>query len=258
MPPVAVAYKIDGKGPVVYFVHGIGSRKESWTPLVDMLKSDFTCVTFDLRGHGESPIPPTPYTLDQLTRDLEALRLKLGHHQIHVIGHSLGGMIGPAYARAYPTRTLSLGLLSTAAGRSQEDREKLSGVLAALKNNGIAKTLDTLVDRWYTDEFRAESPEAVQARLTDVMETPDNVFLSVFDVYASTEMGPWLHEITCPSLVLTGEFDGGCNPRLNQFIADQLPNSRLTILEHLRHDILKEAPELVANHLLKFLRQSIC
>ena len=167
-------------------------------------------------------------------------------------------MIGPAYARAYPTRTLSLALLSTAAGRSQEDREKLSGVLAALKNNGIAKTLDTLVDRWYTDEFRAESPEAVQARLTDVMETPDNVFLSVFDVYASTEMGPWLHEITCPSLVLTGEFDGGCNPRLNQFIADQLPNSRLTILEHLRHDILKEAPELVANHLLKFLRQSIC
>jgi len=258
MSPVDVAHKIEGEGPIVYFVHGIGSRKESWTPLVEVLKNEFTCVTFDLRGHGESPTPPTPYNLDQLTSDLETLRLKLGHHHINVVGHSLGGMIGPAYARAYPARTHSLCLLSTAAGRSQEDREKLSGVLAALKNNGIAKTLDTLVDRWYTDEFRTKSPEAVQARLTDVMETPDNVFLSVFDVYASTEMGPWLHEVTCPSLVLTGEFDGGCNPRLNRFIANRLPNSQLTILENLRHDILKEAPKRVANHLLKFLRQSVC
>ena len=90
--------------------------------LIEACREEFTCVSYDLRGHGESPIPPTPYNLDQLVEDLDSLRDKLGHEQIHLIGHSLGGVIGPAYAHAHRERTLSLGLLSTAAGRSDEDR----------------------------------------------------------------------------------------------------------------------------------------
>ena len=69
--------------------------------------------------------------------------------------------------------------------------------------------------------------------------------MSVFEIYASSETGPWLPEISCPCLVLTAEFDGGSNPRLNRFIDEQLPDSELVILPHLRHDILNEASEQV-------------
>ena len=115
MDAIDVACAIEGDGPPLYMVHGIGSRRATWTGLVPALAGDFTCVSYDLRGHGESPAPPTPYSLDELVEDLEALRATLGHERIHVIGHSLGGMIGPAYARAYPDRALSVTLLSTAA-----------------------------------------------------------------------------------------------------------------------------------------------
>ena len=54
--------------------------------------------------------------------------------------------------------------------------------------------------------------------------------MNVFRIYAGTEMQPWLHKVAAPSLVLTGEFDGGCNPRLNKLIADALPNSELVVL----------------------------
>lgn len=255
MSAVDVAPSVRGSGPPLYLVHGIGSRKERWSPLIDALEDEFTCVSFDLRGHGESPIPHTPYRLDQLVEDLEALRATLGHEVIHIVGHSLGGMIGPAYARAHPARVLSLGLLSTAAGRSEEDRAKLAGVLAALRANGVARTLDTLVDRWFTDELRARRPDIVEKKLKEVVDTPEHVFLSVFDIYASTEMGPWLHEIECPCLVLTAELDGGCNPRLNRFIAGELKCSELVILDGLKHDILSEAPDRVAAPLLAFLRR---
>ena len=255
MSAVDVVTSVRGSGPPLYLVHGIGSRKEQWNPLIDALADEFTCVSFDLRGHGESPIPDTPYRLDQLVDDLEALRATLGHERIHVAGHSLGGMIGPAYARAHPVRVASLGLLSTAAGRSEEDRAKLAGVLEALRSNGVARTLDTLVDRWFTDEFRARRPDIVERKLEEVIDTPEHVFLSVFEVYADTEMGPWLHEIECPCLVLTAELDGGCNPRLNRFIAGELEHSELVILDGLKHDILSEAPERVAGPLLAFLRR---
>lgn len=255
MSAVDVASSVRGSGPPLYLVHGIGSRKEQWNPLIAVLEGEFTCVSFDLRGHGESPIPDTPYTLDQLVEDLEALRARLGHERIHVAGHSLGGMIGPAYAQAHPERTLSLGLLSTAAGRSAEDRAKLAGVLEALHTNGIERTLDTLVERWFTDEFLARRSDVVQERLKQVIDTPAHVFLSVFEIYAGTEMGHWLHEIECPCLVLTAEFDGGCNPRLNRFIAGELKRSELVILEGLKHDIINEASDRVAGPLLEFLRR---
>ena len=254
MSAVDVACSARGSGPPLYFVHGIGARKEQWNTLVDALEGEFMCVSYDLRGHGESPVPDTPYRLDQLVEDLEALRARLGHERIHVVGHSLGGMIGPAYARAHPERVLSLGLLSTAAGRSEEDRAKLAEVLEALRTNGIANTLDTLVDRWFTDEFLARRRDVVQRRLKEVVDTPEHVFLSVFEIYSSTEMGSWLHEIECPCLVLTAEFDGGCNPRLNRFIAGELKRSDLVILDGLKHDILNEASDRVVGPLLEFLR----
>ena len=256
MNGIKVAYRIEGTGPPVYMVHGIGSRKEHWDPFVDALKNRFTCVTYDLRGHGESPVPPTPYNLEQLVEDLEILRKELGHEQIHIVGHSLGGVIGPAYARAYADRALSVGLLSTAAGRTDEDRQVLFGVIDQLRENGIAETFGKLANRWYTDAFIEQRPEVVDTQMQRVLTTPKDVFLSVFEVYASSEMAPWLHEIKCPCLVLTAEFDGGSNPRLNRFIAEELPNSELISIPDLKHDILQEAPDVVIKHLLQFLRNA--
>lgn len=254
---VDCAYRVEGEGPPIYMVHGIGSRKVTWDGIIPHLKDRFTCVSYDLRGHGESPVPPVPYSLDALVADLEALRAKLGHEKIHVIGHSLGGMIGPGYARAHPDRCLSVGLLSTAAGRSDDDRAKLAAVIGAMHQKGIEPVLKTLIERWYTDDFIAARPEAIENRIKQVVDTPADVFLDVFRIYAETEMAPWLHEIRCPCLVLTGELDGGCNPRLNKFIDSQLPDSELVILDALKHSILIEAPERVAPVVHDFLMRQI-
>ena len=54
-------------------------------------------------------------------------------------------------------------------------------------------------------------------------------------------------------LVLTGEFDGGCNPRLNRLIAEELPHAELVVLPAYKHAILFEAGEAVARHLIRFM-----
>ncbi len=247
MTAIDVSYQIAGNGPPVYMIHGIGSRKTTWDAMEHELKAHFTCISYDLRGHGDSPVATTPYTLEQMVADLEALRGRLGHEQIHVIG--------PAYARAYPHRILSLGLLSTAAGRTEADREKLKAVGDAMQEKGIMPIITTLVERWYTDDFISRRPDLVEMRIRQVADTPGDVFLSVFDLYATTEMAPWLNEITCPCLVLTGALDGGCNPRLNRFIDRQLANSTLVIVAGLKHSILVEAPQRIIPPVKTFLLQ---
>ncbi|WP_439618867.1 alpha/beta fold hydrolase [Shinella sp.] len=252
---IECAYTIEGQGPALFLIHGIGARKTGWTKIVEQLKDRFTCISYDLRGHGDSPLPEGRFGLDDLVDDLEALRGRLGIAKAHFAGHSLGGMIGPAYARRYPERVLSLGLLSTAAFRTEDDSSKVKAVVTAMREKGIPQILDTLTARWFTDDFAAARPDVIEWRKKQVIDTDGNVFLNVFDIYAETEMSPWLHEVTAPSLVLTGELDGGCNPRLNTQIAEALPNSELVILDGLKHAILIEASERVGPSMKAFLQK---
>ncbi len=247
-------YTVDGAGPPLFLIHGIGAARDTWRFVLPALKEHFTCVSYDLRGHGASPKPDAEFGLDELVNDLERVRERTGFDEAHFAGHSLGGMIGPAYARKHPERVLSLGLLSTAAFRTEDDGAKVWGVVRAMEEKGIPQVLDTLIDRWYTDDFVETRRDIVDRRLKQVTGTDPEIFMNVFRIYAGVEMSPWLHEITAPSLVLTGEFDGGCNPRLNQQISDALPNSELVILPKYKHSILLEAGETVAEHMIRFIQ----
>ena len=257
MVAVDVAHTVAGSGPPLYMAHGIGSRKEMWQPIIEGLSDRFTCVAYDQRGHGESPTTSVPFGLDDLIDDLEALRRNLGHERIHVMGHSLGGQIGPRYALRYPESTASVVLLSTAAGRTDEDRRKLAAVIQRMRDEGIDQVLPTLCERWFTPDFVAANPDAIERRIDQVLTTPGEQFLCVFDIYGDTEMAPWLDQVAAPCLVLTGENDPGCSPRHNEFIHAALPNSELVILDELRHSIIVEAPDRVIGPVRDFLLRQL-
>src|SRR4051794_19453118 len=141
---------IDGEGPPVVFVHGVGARRHAWDGVVARLADEFRCITYDLRGHGDTPKPASSFGLAELVDDLEALRARLGLERIHLVGHSLGGIIVPAYARRHPDRVRSVALLSTAAFRTEEDQARARWVVAEVAAKGIAAVLPTLEARWFT------------------------------------------------------------------------------------------------------------
>lgn len=248
------AYSIEGEGPPLFLIHGIGAARDTWRFAMPELAAHFRVISYDLRGHGSSPMPEGEFGLDELVADLEALRAKLGIEKAHFAGHSLGGMIGPAYARKYPDRVLSIGLLSTAAGRTEQDSKNVWAVVHAMEEKGVGNVLPTLKDRWYTDAFLDQHPEIVERRMAQVTGMSSEIFMNVFRIYAGTEMMPWLHEITHRCLVLTGENDGGCNPRLNELIHGALPDSELVILPDLKHSIMLEAGAEVARHMIRFVQ----
>ena len=247
------SYSIEGEGPPLFLIHGIGASRAAWKLALPILTKYFTVISYDLRGHGMSPIPQSKFDLAELVEDLEHLRKKTGFAKAHFAGHSLGGMIGPAYALKYPDHVLSIGLLSTAAFRNEDDIKKVNSVVSDMEEKGIPEVLQTLTNRWFTDKFIKENPNVVEDRLKQVIDTNSNVFLNVFHIYAETEMSPWLHEIKVPCLVLTGEHDGGCSPRLNQLIHNALPQSELVILPEYKHSILLEDGVSVAQNIVRFI-----
>ena len=245
-------YSITGSGPPLFLTHGIGAAEDAWRFMLPTLAKYFTVVTYDLRCHGKSPVTHKNFTLDELVLDLEKIREKTKFEKAFFAGHSLGGMIAPAYAVKFPQHTISVGLLSTVAGRSEEDSKKVWSVIHAMEKNGIEKTLNTLTNRWFTDEFIKNKPDLVERRLKQVVDTDPEVFLNVFKIYANTEMFPWLKNISKPCLLLTGENDLGCSPKHNEKMSNEIKDSKLIILPKYKHSFLIEAPDEVAKNIINF------
>ena len=123
-----------------------------------------------------------------------------------------------------------------------------NAMVQAMREKGIGPVPDRLAARWFNDDFSAAKPDVTAWRGQQVIDRPADIFLNLFDIYAETEMAPWLHKIQAPAQVVTGALDGGCIPRLNRLIAAAMPGAELVILPELKHAIFIEATERVLPH----------
>ena len=94
-------YSIIGNGPALFLIHGIGAAKDAWRFVTPKLSKHFTVITYDLRGHGKSPVTHKNFNLNDLIMDLERIRELSKFEKGHFVGHSLGGMIAPMYAKNF-------------------------------------------------------------------------------------------------------------------------------------------------------------
>jgi pimeloyl-ACP methyl ester carboxylesterase len=91
---VDILFDRRGEGPPLVLLHGIGHRRQGWTPVLDLLAAERDVIAVDLPGFGESPPLPdgTPYTLDSAIAVLTEAFADLGLDRPHVAGNSLGGL----------------------------------------------------------------------------------------------------------------------------------------------------------------------
>ncbi|QXT38237.1 alpha/beta fold hydrolase [Gymnodinialimonas ceratoperidinii] len=106
-----------GSGPVVVFLHGIGSNAASFAPVFDRLPADLNLVAWNAPGYLDSAPQAEPWPVaDDYACALERFLDALGHRRVHLVGHSLGTLIATAFARRAPDRLDSLTLAAAANG----------------------------------------------------------------------------------------------------------------------------------------------
>lgn len=245
-----------GRGPHLTLIHGIGASTESWAGLVPRLAARFTCLSYDLRGHGRSPVVAGRYGLDDYVADLLALLDDRGIAKTSLAGHSLGGVIAQGFALAHPERVERLILISTAACRTPEEREAILGLAGTVAREGAESVMERAMARWFTPAFQATHREVIAHRKAQVLATDPASFANAFRIYAESDLGEALPGITTPTLILTGENDVGSNPRIAHAMHERIFGAKLRILPDLRHAVLLEAPELVADEMIGFLSRS--
>ena len=245
--------RIEGSGPAVALVHGVGADLGSWDRVTERLRDRFTVVRADLRGHGRSSRIETCRMAD-FVGDLAATLDAAGLKTVDLVGFSLGGLIAMWFALEHPDRINRLALLSTVAERSATERARVIERADKVRNEGIASVVSAAEDRWFTPAFKAKNPEKVALRLEQLKANDLRSYAAAYRVFAEADEGVALNRIRQPTLVMTGENDIGSNTRMARRMHEAISDSRLVILPELRHSVLMEAPDLIADHLLEFLK----
>src|SRR4051794_41909185 len=114
---VELAHRFDGPAdaPVLVLGSSLGTTGAMWDENVGALAERFRLLRFDTRGHGGSPAPPGPYSMDELGADVIALLDRLGIERGSYCGLSIGGMMGLGGASGQPQRFDRPGVGCTAA-----------------------------------------------------------------------------------------------------------------------------------------------
>jgi pimeloyl-ACP methyl ester carboxylesterase len=251
---LATRYVVEGQGPPVVLIHGVGARLENWDGVAARLAHTFQVLRYDLRGHGQSTQLPGPYSLLLFANDLRALLDHVGIAKTCLAGHSLGAMIAQMFALRHADRVERLALLSAVAGRTPEERERVVARIDLIRAGSAGDHFRRSMSRWFSDAFIAANPAVIAAYAARNAENDPECYSAAYTVLALEDLDRELEAITMPTLIATGEQDLGSNPRMSELMHRRIRGSTLHILPGLKHSILVEAPHIVAGMLEPFFR----
>lgn len=107
------AFTLEGRGPAVLLIHGIGDSSDTFRDLIGPLARDHTVIAPDLLGHGRSDKPRADYSVAAYANAMRDLLSVLDIERATVVGHSLGGGVAMQFAYQYPERCERLVLVSS-------------------------------------------------------------------------------------------------------------------------------------------------
>lgn len=229
-----LSFLLEGEGPPVLFIQGVGLHGRGWLPQVQDLSADFRCLVFDNRGLGRSQPQGCPLTIHQMAQDALFLMSHLGWESAHVVGHSMGGPIAIEMALIGRARVRSLSLLCTVArGR---DATRLSGRMLKL---GILSRIGTRRSRRRAflrivlpdPALRELDPEVTAAELEplfghDLADQPPVVMKQLAALRAYDASGKLRNLAGIPTLVISAAHDPIAPPEYGRVLADGIPGAR--------------------------------
>jgi 3-oxoadipate enol-lactonase len=248
-------YEIVGHGPHVVMLHPVGLDLTFMMPLSDALKSDFTVLAIDQRGHGKSGIARQSSTLDDYADDLHALFGELNFAPAALIGFSFGGMVSQAFALKYPHEVSALVLSACPSTLSAQGRDVARTRGDDARKGGMAPVTEATLDRWFTPPFRAAGSDAAarERLLTDNAEG----WAQAWHAIGGIDYLPRLPAVKAPTLCIAGELDKASPPEIVKAIANAIPGAHYAELAGAPHMLFIEQPEAVARLAGDFLRQML-
>ena len=237
--------------PVLLMGSSLGTSLDMWDSQL-ALAERLRIVRHDHRGHGRSLVPPGPYEIADLGRDVLELMDALEIERASYCGLSIGGMVGMWLGANAPERIERLVLICTSAHLPPAEgwAERAAKVRAA---GTVEVVADAVVARWLTPAYAEEHPELVAELRAMLVATDPEGYASACGAIERMDLRDQLGRIAAPTLVISGAGDEATPPEHQELIAASIPGARLETVDPAAHLAAVERPalvnELIAAHL---------
>ena len=244
--------------PPLVFIHGVGLDHTMWVPVMSALP-DRRMIAYDMIGHGSAARPAGPYSLDtfvdQLTDIVEAVDCELD-----LVGFSMGALVAQGFALSSGgSRIRKMVLLNGVHDRTVSERRAIVDRVADVRAGGLAATVESALQRWFTPAFIAAWPTVVDAVRRRLLDNDERTYADAYEVFATADadLARRVADIKAPTLVITGGDDQRSTPMMATTLAAALPDGRSSIVAGLRHLTPVEAPDLIAAMIDEFCGEAI-
>lgn len=253
-----LAYSIEGKGPVVVFLHGFPMDSRVWEGFTEVFIQNLTAITIDLPGFGKSEVISKQHHMSLMAEAVEAVLL---HEQIEkatIVGHSMGGYVSVAFAKAYPEKTNGLVLFHSHASADDEAAKQNRNLAIAKVENNTENFVGSFVASLFDETFAETQPHQVERFKTiSLSQHPQAVTAALAGMRDRQSHLQTLSELKNPVLFILGKNDSRM-PFARLMAQLALPQqAELLLLSSVAHMGFVEAKETTSKAVLHFMLRCI-
>jgi len=208
----------------VVLLHSLGADHRMWARQVTTMASHWRVISPDSRGHGRSAGGGAP-SVDQWIADLDAVLDDAGVANAYLVGVSLGGIQGLAYAAEHHDRVRGLVVADSFV---ELDPAAAEAKIAQLTQRAHREGMTAVADVYVAETLCKPMPSPGAEDLRDAIAgmSVDDYCANVHACFG-VRIADRLARITAPTLVLWGKHDGKAPRHLSDQIAKGITGARL-------------------------------
>ncbi|WP_035653106.1 alpha/beta fold hydrolase [Flavobacterium sp. ASV13] len=203
-----ISYSDSGQGRAIVLLHGFLENKKMWEEYVDLFTEKYRVITIDLLGHGESDCLGYVHEMEGNANVVNEVLERLKIEKAIILGHSMGGYVGLAFAELYPEKIQKLVLLnSTSKEDSTEKKLNRTRAIKAVKQN-YAGFVSLAIANLFSENNRIRLVDEIEKVKEEALKTPLQGILASLEGMKIRKDREWLlHENRFPVLLILGKKD---------------------------------------------------
>lgn len=239
-------------GKPLILLHGYSDSWRSFGPLMAALPQSVRAVAITARGHGDSSKPARGYGTSDFAGDVAAAMDALGISGAHIVGHSMGSLIGAAFALEFPHRLKGLVLIGAFATLKGHPGVKEMWD-AAIEPMGDAPDPDFVRGFQESTLYRPVSAGFLDMIVAESMKVPGHVWRAALAAMMAEDRSSQLHTIAAPVLLMGGDKDIFSDEAELARLRAAIPQAEVILHEGTGHNPHWESPMRAAGEILAFM-----
>ena len=240
----------------VVFIHGFPFDHHMWKKQVDYFRKNYTCVSYDIRGLGQSSAQGGQFSIEDLVDDLFNVISVTRIEKPVVCGLSMGGYIALRAVEKDENKFSGLILCdSKSEADSNTAKLKRAAGIKFINQNGGSEFASAFVNECFTpDSINNIEIDYLKILKRSVKTSPVGLKACLLAMAGRTDTTSYLPQMKIPALILCGEEDNFAPPAVMFDISEKINNSEFHVIVNSGHMSPVENPAVVNGHISGFLK----